>query len=470
MEVNVDEMVIKSNSKEEMLADIRETLKRLRVINLKLNLKKCSFGVEEGRFSGHLITKQGIKEDPSKVKAISDLQPSNSIKADEAFRRMKELLEALPTVTAPVNGEALIVYLASSKESISAILRAERGRKQVPMYFVSRTLHGAELEYLELEKLILALVYAARKLRRYFQAYLIQVLSDKPIKQIITRPENLGHIAKWVIELGEHEIEFRRRNSIKGKILADFLAETPSKKDKEIKNRESKRKELEPESAWKLFTDGASTSDGSIVGLMLVDPKGKEYTYALRFEFETTNNEAEYKALLTGLRIAKEMKIQELIIFVDSQLVANQVNRHFEARQPVIKQYLEKAKELLVSFYTYPIEHIKRDQNNKADAHSKLASMTFSKLAKEVLVEVLQEKIITQKEVTNATQEEEANGQNTIPKIILVTMVKVRRSSTCQGHHPRSTPRIMWNALGIMIDSIKDHKCDNRGLSRLVKP
>ncbi|GJU48515.1 reverse transcriptase domain-containing protein [Tanacetum coccineum] len=81
------------------------------------------------------------------------------------------------------------------------------------------------------------------------------------------------------------------------------------------------------------------------------------------------------------------MKIQELIIFVDSQLVANKVNGLFEARQPVIKQYLEKAKELLASFPTYSIEHIKRDQNKKADALSKLASMTFSKLAKEVLVE-----------------------------------------------------------------------------------
>ncbi|GJZ70256.1 hypothetical protein Tco_0633806 [Tanacetum coccineum] len=138
IEVNADEMVIKSNFEEEMLADIRETLERLRVINLKLNLKKCSFGVEEGRFLGHLITKQGIKVDLSKVKAILDLQPPKSIsemqslgqklavisrflskgadkmlpfmrtlkncmsgkmiqwttKADEAFRRMKELLKS----------------------------------------------------------------------------------------------------------------------------------------------------------------------------------------------------------------------------------------------------------------------------------------------------------------------------------------------------------------------------------------
>ncbi|GKF22128.1 reverse transcriptase domain-containing protein, partial [Tanacetum coccineum] len=89
-------------------------------------------------------------------------------------------------------------------------------------------------------------------------------------------------------------------------------------KDKEIQNGEAKRKEPELENAWKLFTDGASSSDGSVAGLLLVNPEGKEYTYALRFEFETTNNEAKYEALLEGLRIAKEMKIQELIIFIDS--------------------------------------------------------------------------------------------------------------------------------------------------------
>ncbi|GKG42852.1 reverse transcriptase domain-containing protein, partial [Tanacetum coccineum] len=69
-------------------------------------------------------------------------------------------------------------------------------------------------------------------------------------------------------------------------------------RDREIKDEEAKRKEPGPKNAWKLFTDGASSSDGSGAGLILINPEGKEYTYALRFEFETTNNEAEYEALL----------------------------------------------------------------------------------------------------------------------------------------------------------------------------
>ncbi|GJZ29532.1 reverse transcriptase domain-containing protein, partial [Tanacetum coccineum] len=144
MEVKADDIVIKSNDEEEMLADIKETLDGLRAINLKLNPKKCSFGIEEGIFLGYLITKQGIKASPSKVKAISDLQPPKSVsemqnlnkklvalnpEADEAFRRMKELLEALPTVTVPIKGETLTMYLAASEESISVVLMAERGKK-----------------------------------------------------------------------------------------------------------------------------------------------------------------------------------------------------------------------------------------------------------------------------------------------------------------------------------------------------
>ncbi|GJX19326.1 reverse transcriptase domain-containing protein [Tanacetum coccineum] len=193
----------------------------------------------------------------------------------------------------------------------------------------------------------------------------------------------------------------------KGETLTVYL--TASKKTEEEKNGEAKRKEPEPkpENTWKLFTDRASSSNGSGAGLMLVNPEGKEYTYTLRFEFETTNNEAKYEALIAGLRIAKEMQIQELAIFVDSQLVANQVKGLFEARQQTIKQYLEKTMGLLLSFPNYSIEHIKREQNKKADALRKLASMTFSKLAKEVLVEVIQTKSVAKKEVTDIVKEDE---------------------------------------------------------------
>ncbi|GKF41919.1 reverse transcriptase domain-containing protein, partial [Tanacetum coccineum] len=154
-----------------------------------------------------------------------------------------------------IKGEALVMYLATSIESISAVLLSERGRKQTPIYIMSRTLQGAELDYPELEKLILALVYAARRLQIYFQAHPIRILANKPIKQILSRLEKSKRIAKWVIELREHDIEFRGRNSVKGHILADFLAKIPSAEREEMEAKETTDKV--PENMWKLYTDGA---------------------------------------------------------------------------------------------------------------------------------------------------------------------------------------------------------------------
>ncbi|GJR61576.1 reverse transcriptase domain-containing protein [Tanacetum coccineum] len=220
--------------------------------------------------------------------------------AGEAFQKIKECLKTLPTLTAPIKGKALVMYLAASWESISAVLLAKKGKRQVPIYFVSQTLQGAELNYPELEKLILAL-------------------------QILAMAEKSRRIAKWAVELEDHDIEFRGHNPVKGQILADFLVETPSTKSKEKEAKETTDEEAEPEIMWKLYTDEASSTGSFGVGLMLVSPEGKEYTYALRFKFDTTNNEAEYEVLLAGLRIAAGMKVQDLKIFIDSQLVANQV-------------------------------------------------------------------------------------------------------------------------------------------------
>ncbi|GKC55409.1 reverse transcriptase domain-containing protein [Tanacetum coccineum] len=121
---------------------------------------------------------------------------------------------------------------------------------------------------------------------------------------------------------------------------------------------------------------------------MLIDPAGKEYTYALRFKFEITNNEAEYEALLAGLRIDQEMEIMKVAIFQDSQLVVNQIKGTYAAKHLSIKSHLQKVKTALKGFEGYTFEHVQRKQNKKADALSKLASMTFEHITKEVLVEL----------------------------------------------------------------------------------
>ncbi|GKA15554.1 reverse transcriptase domain-containing protein, partial [Tanacetum coccineum] len=95
---------------------------------------------------------------------------------------------------------------------------------------------------------------------------------------------------------------------------------------------------------WILFTNGSSCIDGSRAGLILTNLEGMEFTYALRFGFEATNNEAEYEALIAGLRIAEQMGIQYLQEHVDSRLVANQVKGSYMAKEPSMIKYLEKVR------------------------------------------------------------------------------------------------------------------------------
>ncbi|GKB15066.1 reverse transcriptase domain-containing protein [Tanacetum coccineum] len=236
-------------------------------------------------------------------------------------------------------------------------------------------------------------------------------MTDAPIKQTLTSPEKSGYIAKWDIKLGEHDIKFGERGPRKTQIPKDFSIEMPPGEGEKVVTRrvDTKKEGLKLGSIWKLYTDGASSSDSLGAVLMLISLEGREYTYALRFKFEMTNNEAEYEALLAALRIAREMEIKSLAIFTDSQLMANQIKGIFEARQLMIKQYLEKVKEVLKGFDTFTIEHVRRNQNKKADALSKLASMTFEHVTKEVLVEVLEKRSINDKEVSKVEAE---RGEN----------------------------------------------------------
>ncbi|GJY65118.1 reverse transcriptase domain-containing protein, partial [Tanacetum coccineum] len=98
---------------------------------------------------------------------------------------------------------------------------------QTPVYFVSKALKETEINYSAMEKLILALVFAAKRLRRYFQAHPIVVITDQPIKQVISKPDASGRLQKWSVLLGEHNISYRPRTAVKGQILADFLIEKP---------------------------------------------------------------------------------------------------------------------------------------------------------------------------------------------------------------------------------------------------
>nr|GEW61950.1 reverse transcriptase domain-containing protein [Tanacetum cinerariifolium] len=384
LKVYVNDLIIKIRTKDEIVRDIEETFKTLREINMKLNPKKCTFGVEEGMFLGYTVNTKGLKVCPDKVDAVPSLSSPKCLKnvqklngklaslnrflaksaekslpffktlkkytkksdfhwtaeAEEAFKQMKQLIAELSMLTAPMEKEELVVYLAAAKETINAVL---------------------------------------------------------------SKPEVAGRLQKWSIKLGEYAIHYRPRVSIKGQILEDVIVERPEK-DSPDTLIETEEELPEP---WILYTDGSSCTYGFGAGLILTNPERIEFTYALRFRFDATNNEEEYEALIAELRIAEQMDVKNLHKNVYSQLVANQVNGTYIAKEVDIIKYLEKVRTLTSNFKAFSIRQVPRSKNKKIDALSKIASTSFAHLSKQVSVEELKEKSIRKVEILVVVDEED---------------------------------------------------------------
>ncbi|KAK1366125.1 hypothetical protein POM88_041686 [Heracleum sosnowskyi] len=140
---------------------------------------------------------------------------------------------------------------------------------------------------------------------------------------------------------------------------------------------------------WVLYFDGASKTKSSGAGLVLQSPDGFLIEYALKLDFPTTNNEAEYEALIAGLGLAGALRVKTLKVCGDSRLVVSQVNGEFEARDEVMAKYLKLVKAIMTQFDECYVEHIPREENMKAGALSKFASSEIENYAGSVYFQVL---------------------------------------------------------------------------------
>ena len=143
--------------------------------------------------------------------------------------------------------EELYLYLVVTPHAVSSALIREEGRVQKPVYYTSRALRGAEGRYPLIEKMAFALITASRKLRHYFQAYIINVMTDHPLKKAMKKLEVVGRLIQWAVELSEFDIRYQPRHAIKAQALADFIAEfTPSCED--LSKVEDKKKWIDRKS------------------------------------------------------------------------------------------------------------------------------------------------------------------------------------------------------------------------------
>nr|XP_023919270.1 uncharacterized protein LOC112030837 [Quercus suber] len=213
---------------------------------------------------------------------------------------------------------------------------------------------------------------------------MVYVFTEYPLQSLLRRSDFIGRTAKWGTRLGSFDIRYRPRHSVKGQVLADFVAEFSPRNGREM----ICHVEACP---WKVFVDGASSSQGAGAGIVIFSPEGIRLEHSFRLGFKASNNEAEYEALLAGLRTALRLGAQNVEIHSDSRLVVNQVQGSFEARDPRMKAYLCAAKLIISKFVSVKVSQVGRAQNRHADSLAALASSSVEDVPRLIRVELIAE-------------------------------------------------------------------------------
>jgi hypothetical protein len=155
------------------------------------------------------------------------------VEQQKAFESLKSYLQELPTLSSPEKEQPLILYVSAMHVAVCGALVVKKEivsngkptKQQFLVYFVSEVLTGSKRFYSEMEKICYAIVMSAHKLRHYFDAHTIKVLTDQPLNNIFGNRNSSDRISKWAMELSEHVVDFKKRSAIKSQILADFVAE-----------------------------------------------------------------------------------------------------------------------------------------------------------------------------------------------------------------------------------------------------
>ena len=205
-----------------------------------MNPLKCAFGVSFGKFLGFLVHNKGIDVDP----AIATMKPPATVKElksflgkvsyirrfiprlapitsafarllkkgqnfewgetqQAAFKRLQQIMINLPTVQALIHKKPLLLYLATNSYTISALIAQEDGGgMEQPIYYISRALKDAETRFPRAERACLAIVYASQRLRHYFLAYELWLMTKShAIKTLLRQPILSGRISHSLLQL-----------------------------------------------------------------------------------------------------------------------------------------------------------------------------------------------------------------------------------------------------------------------------
>jgi ribonuclease HI len=251
----------------------------------------------------------------------------------------------------------LYLYVVATTQVVSVIILEERTEEghalpvQRPLYYISEVLSETKARYPQVQKLLYAVVVARRKLRHYFEAPPVTVVSSFPLGEIIRNPDAAGRIAKWSVELMGETLAYTPCKAIKSQILADFVAEWT--------DTQLPPPQIQAECQI-LYFDGSVMKTGAGAGLLFVSPLGEHMRYAVHLHFPVSNNMSEYEALLCGLKIAIETGIKCLDVRGDSQIVIDQVMKNASCHDDKMEAYCKAVRALEDKFYGIELNHVSR--------------------------------------------------------------------------------------------------------------
>src|SRR5205809_2208836 len=422
------DIAVRSRRKGDHLRDLREVFDLMRAHQLKMNPTKSFLGVSSDKFLGFVVTSKKIHLDPEKISAIRDMEPPRSLKelrglqeklayiqrfisnlsgrcqpfsklmrkgvtflwdqaCQDAFDEIKHYLTTPPVLVPPTQGKPFFLYVRSMEHSLGALLaqKSDEGHEQA-IYYLSRTMDGAEHRYNLVKKECLALVFAVQKTRHYLTGETIYVVSKiNPLRLLMTKPSALnGRLTKCAMLLSQYDIHFLSQEATKGQAIADLLVENPRSNSATLfeelpdETAEVHSAQINP-SVWQMYFDGASRTiprAGLVagVGIIFISPRNHVIPRAFSLAEPCTNNVAEYSALLIGLQLAHHLGVRKLQAYGDSELVVNQLRREYEVRSDDLIPYFDSALQMAEQFEGFYIGHVPRQDNTHVVALAGLAT------------------------------------------------------------------------------------------------